>query len=179
MGMNLDSGGKGVRPQMNVTPLVDVVLVLLIIFMVIAPVVTKGLYVRLPPKPDDEQTQQMIQDLQNETLTLVARESGLKWEDVTIVEHGRRREDQVRDITCLCREIFNGYQVVFANGSSPSESLMGHSVQVGVSIGGQKVAPRITNSMPPVRRWSFSEVTFQFIVVTLSESISRPSYQDQ
>ena len=79
MGMNLDSGGKGVRPQMNVTPLVDVVLVLLIIFMVIAPVVTKGLYVRLPPKPDDEQTQQMIQDLQNETLTLVARESGEVW----------------------------------------------------------------------------------------------------
>ena len=27
--------------------------------------------------------------------SLVARESGLKWEDVTIVEHGRRREDQV------------------------------------------------------------------------------------
>jgi len=73
--------------------------------------------------------------------SLVARESGLKWEDVTIVEHGRRREDQV----------------VFANGSSPSESLMGHSVQVGVSIGSQKVAPRIANSMPPVRRWSFSE----------------------
>ena len=64
---------------MNVTPLVDVVLVLLIIFMVIAPVVTKGLYVRLPPKPDDEQTQAMIQDLQNETLTLIARESGELW----------------------------------------------------------------------------------------------------
>lgn len=80
MGMNLDSGGKkGVRPEMNVTPLVDVVLVLLIIFMVIAPVVTKGLYVRLPPKPDDEETQAMIQDLQNETLTLIARESGELW----------------------------------------------------------------------------------------------------
>ena len=64
---------------MNVTPLVDVVLVLLIIFMVSAPVVTKGLYVRLPPKPDDEQTQAMIQDLQNETLTLIARESGELW----------------------------------------------------------------------------------------------------
>ena len=51
--------------------------------------------------------------------------------------------------------------MVFANGSSPSESLMGHSVQVGVSIGSQKVAPRIANSMPPVRRWSFSEVKFQ------------------
>jgi len=73
--------------------------------------------------------------------SLVARESGLKWEDVTIVEHGRRREDQV----------------VFANSNSPSESLMAHSVQVGVSIASQKGAPRIANSMPPNRRWSFSE----------------------
>ena len=33
--------------------------------------------------------------------SLVARESGLKWEDVTIVEHGRRREDQVMIIVRL------------------------------------------------------------------------------
>ena len=46
---------------------------------------------------------------------------------------------------------------MFANSSSPSESLMAHSVQVGVSIASQKVAPRIANSMPPNRRWSFSE----------------------
>ena len=56
MGMDVDSGGgKGkVKPEMNVTPLVDVVLVLLIIFMVIAPVVTAGLEVKLPPKPDPD-----------------------------------------------------------------------------------------------------------------------------
>ena len=49
------------------------------------------------------------------------------------------------------------FQVVFANRNSPSESLMAHSVQVGVSIASQKGAPRIANSMPPNRRWSFSE----------------------
>jgi biopolymer transport protein ExbD len=40
MAINLDGGFKkpfGVQPEMNVTPLVDVVLVLLIIFMVLAP----------------------------------------------------------------------------------------------------------------------------------------------
>jgi biopolymer transport protein ExbD len=39
MGVQLDSGGKkkGVAPNINVTPLVDVVLVLLIIFMVVLP----------------------------------------------------------------------------------------------------------------------------------------------
>lgn len=38
MGMQLESGkGKSLRPNINVTPLVDVVLVLLIIFMVVIP----------------------------------------------------------------------------------------------------------------------------------------------
>jgi biopolymer transport protein ExbD len=44
-------GGQGtLNSQINVTPLVDVVLVLLIIFMVITPVVQMGYLVRVPPK---------------------------------------------------------------------------------------------------------------------------------
>jgi biopolymer transport protein ExbD len=55
MGMDLDTGGpkKSVRPVMNVAPLVDVVLVLLIIFMVITPLLTKQMTVTVPVKPDD------------------------------------------------------------------------------------------------------------------------------
>ena len=49
MGMNLSSGGqKHATPAMNVTPLVDVVLVLLIIFMVVTPLLEKSLAVRIP-----------------------------------------------------------------------------------------------------------------------------------
>jgi biopolymer transport protein TolR len=45
-------GGSGsVKSEINVTPLVDVVLVLLIIFMVITPVVQMGYLVRVPEKP--------------------------------------------------------------------------------------------------------------------------------
>jgi biopolymer transport protein ExbD/biopolymer transport protein TolR len=57
MGANLDTGFKRARvqPEMNVTPLVDVVLVLLIIFMVLAPVMSKSFWVRLPPKDDKEE----------------------------------------------------------------------------------------------------------------------------
>jgi biopolymer transport protein ExbD len=44
-----------VNPDMNVTPLVDVVLVLLIIFMVLAPVVSAHYLGRLPPPDDDDQ----------------------------------------------------------------------------------------------------------------------------
>ncbi len=81
MGMDVDTGGKGKgsKPEMNVTPLVDVVLVLLIIFMVISPVVTKGLYLNIPPKPDDEVQKQMNQNLENKTITLWVREDGAVW----------------------------------------------------------------------------------------------------
>ena len=44
MGISLDAGSakrKGATPAMNVTPLVDVVLVLLIVFMVVAPLLSK------------------------------------------------------------------------------------------------------------------------------------------
>ena len=58
--MAIDLGGsKGkpgrARPNMNVTPLVDVVLVLLIIFMVITPLLAKQFWVHLPSKPDKEE----------------------------------------------------------------------------------------------------------------------------
>ncbi len=49
MAMAVGAGhGKRVAPQMNVTPLVDVVLVLLIIFMVTAPVLQSGIEVSVP-----------------------------------------------------------------------------------------------------------------------------------
>jgi biopolymer transport protein ExbD len=51
MGMSA-GGGSGIRSEINITPLVDVVLVLLIIFMVIQPVLQVGYEVNVPPKID-------------------------------------------------------------------------------------------------------------------------------
>ncbi len=47
--MSMDVGAKGgVRSDINITPLVDVVLVLLIIFMVVTPMLQRGKSVELP-----------------------------------------------------------------------------------------------------------------------------------
>jgi biopolymer transport protein ExbD len=56
-------GGSGtVKSDINVTPLVDVVLVLLIIFMVITPVVQMGYLVRVPPKAPSNIDPSAMQD---------------------------------------------------------------------------------------------------------------------
>jgi biopolymer transport protein TolR len=61
-------GGSGsVRSEINITPLVDIVLVLLIIFMVATPILQMGLDVEVPPKvematppPQSEQNQLVV-----------------------------------------------------------------------------------------------------------------------
>ena len=48
--MSFSGGGAGVKSEINITPLVDVVLVLLIIFMVMTPVMLKELVAKVPQK---------------------------------------------------------------------------------------------------------------------------------
>ena len=55
-------GGGSIKSDINVTPLVDVVLVLLIIFMVLTPVVQMGYLVKVPPKAPPNIPPSAVQD---------------------------------------------------------------------------------------------------------------------
>jgi biopolymer transport protein TolR len=75
MGMSI-AGGAGKKnratPQMNVTPLVDVVLVLLIIFMVVTPLLAKQMWLQLPK----QETQAAEPPSENKSVVLTVKKDG-------------------------------------------------------------------------------------------------------
>ena len=58
MGMDVGGHSGGPKSEINVTPLVDVMLVLLIIFMILQPMLQMGYDVSVPPKTPENQPQQ-------------------------------------------------------------------------------------------------------------------------
>jgi biopolymer transport protein TolR len=77
--MGMDLGKKPSKPgratpAMNVTPLVDVVLVLLIIFMVVTPLMAKQFWIHLPNKPEKEE--QPTPDDKNENVVVSVTKDG-------------------------------------------------------------------------------------------------------
>lgn len=59
MGMSGGGSSEGAVPRINVTPLIDVLLVLLIIFMIISPVKPSKFEAKVPSEPKDQPQQEV------------------------------------------------------------------------------------------------------------------------
>ncbi|WP_437313338.1 ExbD/TolR family protein [Sorangium sp. So ce385] len=96
--MSAPQGGArkgGVAPSMNVTPLVDVVLVLLIIFMVVTPLLAKQLWLNLPRKDDTARLSPPPDDAAR-PVVLTVDERGVIRINQTEVQRGELKERLAR-----------------------------------------------------------------------------------
>ncbi|MBZ0230782.1 MAG: biopolymer transporter ExbD [Deltaproteobacteria bacterium] len=90
MGAELQVGKvRRVRPSMNVTPLVDVVLVLLIIFMVITPMMVKQFWLHVPKADKKASAEPVEPDPDDVPIVVTVRQDGAVWinkDPVTLAE---------------------------------------------------------------------------------------------
>ncbi|NJK32682.1 MAG: biopolymer transporter ExbD [Deltaproteobacteria bacterium] len=90
MGMDTGGSGKGPSSDINVTPLVDVCLVLLIIFMVMTPKNVPEISVRVPPESDKKQKKKQ----ENDTLVVGLTKQGA----VSLNGQGLGSKDELGDL---------------------------------------------------------------------------------
>ena len=85
MAFSTGNGGGGPMSEINVTPLVDVMLVLLIIFMITAPLMTHKVKIELPPANYDTRDTNKLPPAPPVTVTI--KEDGtMYWNDAPITK---------------------------------------------------------------------------------------------
>jgi biopolymer transport protein TolR len=97
--MAMQLGGKGgVKSDINVTPLVDVMLVLLIIMMIIAPMLQKGVDVKLPVAANTQDKP----ETQEQTVVAVSADGRMHLNQVAVLD--RDMPQRVSDALDLKKE---------------------------------------------------------------------------
>ena len=91
MAMNL-GGGSSIKSDINVTPLVDVMLVLLIIMMIVAPLLQQGVAVTLPRANNSVEKP----ETQDQTVVTIAANKQIYVNAIEVQGNGlRRRIDEI------------------------------------------------------------------------------------
>ena len=117
MSMTVGSGGS-YSSDINMTPMIDILLVLLIIFMVIVPVTPKGLEALVPQPPKDRN---QPQDLQRTIVVQVLHEAGkapsYKIND-TVINNGVGGPAAQKELLARLTEIYanRAERVMFVKG---------------------------------------------------------------
>jgi len=89
--MGMSRSVKGQRSDINVTPYIDILLVLLIIFMVIQPTIQYNLEARVPDKPDEDMPKDVV--VQTEAIVISVNPDGtvsINQEPVLMAQLGSR-----------------------------------------------------------------------------------------
>ena len=123
--------------EINVTPLVDVMLVLLIIFMISAPLLTVGVPVDLP------KTEAAAVDDQTEPLTITVRADGALF----IQDHQTAFDQLSIRLTALAGQGFDKPIFVRADGKAPYETVA--QVMAALSTSGFTKINLITDTGGP------------------------------
>jgi len=114
----MSGGGSGAVPRINVTPLIDVLLVLLIIFMVISPLKPSKFEAKVPAEPKDQQQQ----DVKPNPLTLVV---AINRDDrkITLNNDSAGTADDPSPLTAKLADIFKARENngVFREGTNQVE----------------------------------------------------------
>jgi len=128
MGMSVGGSGGGPKADINMTPMIDVLLVLIIIFMVITPLTPKGLEALVPqPPPPNQKPNQSDQ----RTVVIVVEKEGDKAK--YSINNEPSSEDRLGD---RLQEIFKtrAERVVFVKGE-PSLDFMWVAKAIDIAHG--------------------------------------------
>jgi biopolymer transport protein TolR len=131
MSMNVGGSGSGPKSEINMTPMIDVLLVLLIIFMVITPMTPHGLETLVPqPPPPNQQPSQA----DNRTVVIIINKDKTMMLNTEVTDEsrlGKRLEDIFKT---------RAERVVFVDGDPDLEyQVVARAIDIAKGAGLDKV----------------------------------------